>query len=246
MSTVSSQNPENRADPPPVRLTVVAIAETIQSTPGLASLLQTDTSIPLVSCSANGELAAICKQLNPCVLIAEIALINTLNFPVLTGTDTFEGSIKLLAVVDQDDPEQSKKLLRMGFSGAIHRTAPPTVYRRALCALAGGELWASRGTMAALVRELLLVDQPRRLTVREKQILELIANGHHNRQIADLLFISHETVRWHVRTMYKKLGVRDRDHAIVIARAAKDFTPAKPAQKAISSPKMLKMPSPGK
>jgi DNA-binding NarL/FixJ family response regulator len=223
---------------------VVAVAETIRTTAGLAKLLAKDASIPLVSCSANtSEVTAICRQLKPCVLIAELDFIETLNLAVLTGNHASEGSIKLLAIVDQDDPELCKKLLKMGCSGAVQRTAPPSVYRRALRAVVGGELWASRGTVSALVRELLLAGQPRRLTEREREILILIAEGHPNRRIADLLFISRETVRWHVRTMYKKLGIRDRNHAIAFARADQDFAPAKPAQKATSSSKTLKVPS---
>jgi len=242
LSTVSSQDPEDRAGQPAVRLTIVAIAETIRSTPGLARLLAKDASFPLVSCPANtSNLSAICRQLNPCILIAEMSFINTLNLAALTGKEASECSIRLLAIVDQDDPELSKRLLRMGLSGAIPRTAPLTVYRRALRALAGGELWASRVTMAALMRELLLADQPQKLTGREREILSLIENGHHNRQIADLLFISRETVRWHVRTMYKKLGVRDRNQAIAFARTAKDLAPTKPAQKATSPSKMLEI-----
>ena len=244
LSTVSPQTPEDRGLRPTDRLTVVAVAETIRSTPGLAKLLAKDSSIPLVSCTANGsEIIAICRQLNPCVLIAEISLLNSLNLAALTGKDTSEGSIKLLAVVEQDDPVLCKALLRMGFSGTVQRSAPPMVYRRVLRALAEGELWASRGTVSALVRELLLKDQPKQLTEREKEILALIAGGHQNSEIAELLFISRETVRWHVRTMYKKLAIRDRNHAIAFARTAKGLTPAKPVQPATFPSKTLKIPA---
>ena len=135
------------------------------------------------------------------------------------------------------------KELKMGCSGAVQRTAPPSVFRRALRAVGSGELWASRQMVSVVLRELLMADQPRRLTEREREILGLIASGYPNREIAGLLFISRETVRWHVRTLYKKLGIRDRNHAIAFARGATDLTTAKPPQKAFSSPKTLEVPS---
>jgi DNA-binding NarL/FixJ family response regulator len=231
LSTVSSHSPREPLPGPINRLTVVAVAETIKSTPGLAKVLAKNGSISLVSCSTNNsEVTAICQQLKPCVLIAEMSFINTLNVAVLTGTNTSERWIKLLAIVDevdQDDPELCKRLLKMGCSGVLQRTAPLTAYRRALHAVGRGELWASRVTVGTLVRELLLAYQPPRLTEREKEILRLIADGFPNRQIADLLFISRDTVRWHVRTIYKKLGLRDRNHAIAFARKAKDLAPTK-------------------
>jgi DNA-binding NarL/FixJ family response regulator len=242
LSTASSKIPEENPPELPSRMTVVTIAETVKSSPGLARLLAKDPTIPVVSCSAGSEVAAVCRQLNPCVLIAEISLIDELSFALLTGKDASEGSISLLAIVDQDDVELSKRLLRMGVSGAVQRSAPYTVYRRALRAVAAGELWASRGTVSALLRELLVSDKPRKLTERETEILDLIADGHQNRQIADLLFISRETVRWHVRTMYKKIGVVDRTQAIAFARAAKGITPVKPTQKASASSKTFTVP----
>jgi DNA-binding NarL/FixJ family response regulator len=214
------------------RLTAVVAAETIRSTPGLAKLLAKDPSIPFVSCSAGGGgLIAVCQQLNPSVLIAETSFIAQIDVAALTGNDGSSRSIKLLAIVDQDDPALNKRLLRLGCSGSVQRTAPQAVYRRALRALANGELWASRSTLATLVRELLLDNQPKTLTERQKEILALIATGYENRHIADALFVSLETVRWHIRTIYKKLGVRTRNQAIARA-AAQDFAPAKPVQKA--------------
>jgi len=56
------------------------------------------------------------------------------------------------------------------------------------------------------------------LTEREREVLALIATGETNRAIADELFVSVDTVKTHVRTMYRKLGVTNRTQAAVIAR----------------------------
>ncbi len=56
------------------------------------------------------------------------------------------------------------------------------------------------------------------LTLREQEILKLIIDGHTNRQIAQELFIEASTVKWHIRQLYRKLGVRSRRQAMIRAR----------------------------
>lgn len=63
------------------------------------------------------------------------------------------------------------------------------------------------------------LDQPvEALTVREAQVLSWVARGRQNREIADLLFISPETVRKHLENAYAKLGVRSRTEAVAALR----------------------------
>ena len=56
------------------------------------------------------------------------------------------------------------------------------------------------------------------LTAREREVLELVAQGKGNQQIADELFLSLKTVRNQVSTIFGKLGVQDRPAALVMAR----------------------------
>jgi WD40 repeat protein/serine/threonine protein kinase len=63
------------------------------------------------------------------------------------------------------------------------------------------------------------------LTLREQEILRFIMEGHSNRQIAQELFIELSTVKWHIRQMYTKLGVRSRRQAMVKGRELKLLLP---------------------
>ncbi|NJN44055.1 MAG: helix-turn-helix transcriptional regulator [Anaerolineae bacterium] len=56
------------------------------------------------------------------------------------------------------------------------------------------------------------------LTYREQEVLSLIVEGKSNREIAQILVITHGTVKWYVNKIYQKLGVRNRVQAIVRAR----------------------------
>ena len=68
--------------------------------------------------------------------------------------------------------------------------------------------------MAALLAEHLGEED---LTSRELQVLQLIRDGNKNKQIADQLFISENTVNFHIKNIVDKLGANDRTHAVTIA-----------------------------
>jgi ATP/maltotriose-dependent transcriptional regulator MalT len=76
---------------------------------------------------------------------------------------------------------------------------------------------ASRKTVSTVLQSLLFASK-HRLTFRETEILGLVANGLKNREIAKRLLISPETVRWHLRTLYNKLGTHDRMRAVIKVR----------------------------
>jgi DNA-binding NarL/FixJ family response regulator len=129
----------------------------------------------------------------------------------------------LLAVLDpgvQDDV--AMPYIRDGCSGILHLDDPPELWRKALQAVARGEMWMSRSLLTRLVRDLTQVRPTgvARITRRESEIMHLICLGYDHVRIAGELFISKETVRWHVRSIYSKLGVTDRDAAIRSWRAS--------------------------
>jgi NarL family two-component system response regulator LiaR len=201
-----------------MRPTVIIGAETLANTPGLAQPI-IDKSLSVVTCSGLGQIVRICREKAPCVLVADSSLLANTDLAEFARVADLDHSIKVLLLVDRDDPKFCQKVLRMGFAGTIHRSAPAPVFRRALDAVAQGELWASRVTISVLVREFLSELRPLGLTSREREVLGLLARGNKNQEIADTLFLSRETVRWHLRGIYSKLGVPDRKRAIEYALA---------------------------
>ena len=110
------------------------------------------------------------------------------------------------AAVDSDRVEH---LLRCGVSGFLRGDTTSESLDYALNRVMRGELWLSRRFQSSLLRRSLFqLDQ--QFTPRERDILRLIAAGDTNLDIADRLFITRETVRWHLRCIYGKLGIHNR------------------------------------
>jgi DNA-binding NarL/FixJ family response regulator len=210
-----------------IRLTAVTAAETLKSTPGLAHHIG-GKSLSVVTCQGLTQIVRTCRQQAPCVLVADISSLAKTDLAEFARAVDLDPSIKVLMVVDEDDPQSCQNFVKMGFAGVICRSAPAAVFLRALEAIAQGELWASRITIATIVRALLSDARPLGLTSREREILGLVAKGFKNQEIADTLFVSRETVRWHLRGIYSKLGVPDRKRAIEYALAKGMIVASKP------------------
>ena len=219
---VPNVSSENAVSP-----TAITEAETLKHAPGLAQYIR-DKSISVVTCSGFRQMISTCRQLTPCVVFADISLLASADLTEFMRAVDLDQSIKVLVVVGEDDREFCLKLVRMGFAGTINRSAPAAVFRRALDAIGNGELWASRNITSALIREFLFETRPMGLTNREREILGLVAKGYKNQEIADALFVSRETIRWHLRGIYSKLGVPDRKRAIEYALTKGTTVPANP------------------
>ena len=108
--------------------------------------------------------------------------------------------------------------LEAEFAGVIEADAEAVAYQRAAVSVLHAELWFPRGYLSRRTRESLATTSPGGLSDREADILALLASGITNQTIADRLFISRDTVRWHLRSIYAKLGVSDREAAYRLAK----------------------------
>jgi DNA-binding NarL/FixJ family response regulator len=104
--------------------------------------------------------------------------------------------------------------LEAGASGYILKEAPQETLARAIERVAAGDTYVDPGLMAEFVGGR---DQTDILTPREREILQLLADGMSNVDVADKLFISQETVKSHVRHILAKLEADTRTQAVAIA-----------------------------
>jgi DNA-binding NarL/FixJ family response regulator len=134
--------------------------------------------------------------------------------------------VAVLVLTMYEDDASVFAAMRAGARGYLLKGADQTEIVRAVAAVAGGEAIFG-AAVAARILEFFTAPRPRapeavfpQLTAREHEVLDLIAAGRSNTELAETLFLSPKTVRNHVSNIFAKLQVADRAQAIVLARDA--------------------------
>ena len=192
---------------------------------GLAALLRTQPGLVLAGEAQTGiEAVERALELQPDVVIMD------LNMPGLDGISATRQivdaspHIAVLVLTMADDDAALFDAVRAGARGYVLKGADRGELSRAIRAVASGE--AIFGPDVARRLMAFFAEAPRaaaafpELSLREREVLELVARGMSNQQIQDRLVISPKTVRNHVSNIFSKLRVRDRAAAIVRAREA--------------------------
>lgn len=183
---------------------------------GLRALLNAEPDLSVVGEAASGEEALkIAKKVSPDIVLMD------LNMPGMGGIDAARKMIKLhpqirvLILTVHEDSELLKEAIKSGAAGYILKRAVESELIYAIHAVMRGDLYIH----SAMTRALLLnqpeeqpdvPDAAEELTPRELEVLRLIAEGHTNRQIADLLSLSVRTVESHRSNLMEKLNLHSR------------------------------------
>jgi DNA-binding NarL/FixJ family response regulator len=120
--------------------------------------------------------------------------------------------IKILLLMDSAEEETEFQAIRAGGCGCISNASELNTLLKAIKAVARGELWLSRLLAARLIRKLMQPETPvsvtsNGLTPREWKVLGLLAGGSRNKEIANRLSVSENTVKTHLYTIYRKINV---------------------------------------
>lgn len=166
--------------------------------------------VPVRGLRDEAEVLAMSRRLAPCIVMVDPEFLERVEPEEFDRLVKLGSEVRVLVTVSELERATEEHYLKMGCMGVISGKAPVLTLRRALRTLAVGEVWASRRAVSNTLRDLLSEAVSGPLSRRELEILRLISAGRRNQDIADQLFISRETVRWHLRHLYAKLGVRNR------------------------------------
>ena len=200
------QNPAQESGQYPVVLSVVKSS----ARRSLQFALERDPRFLILHCSsAANDLVAYCRYAQPCILLVDYPIWDALSAECEEPALDLGRALHLVVRLPAEDPQLTEALIRAGCAGVLHERDSPAIVRKGLLAVAAGEIWAPRKLVSALLRATLFSSRCQ-LTQREAAILREIQEGRTNNEIAQRLFISPQTVRWHLRSIYRKLGTHER------------------------------------
>jgi DNA-binding NarL/FixJ family response regulator len=192
---------------------------------GLCAALAQRDDIEVVGEAAGGQAAiAAAAGTSPDVVVMDLHLPDLGGVEATRAITNAHPHIGVLVLTMFDDSESVFNAMRAGARGYLLKGAEPDELVRAVQAVARGEAIFGQSIAAQVLRyfnglNASTVSFPE-LTAREREVLELIAAGRNNTQIAQVLSLSGKTVRNHVSIIFGKLRVADRAQAIVRAREA--------------------------
>ncbi|MGB2949447.1 MAG: response regulator transcription factor [Rhodococcus sp. (in: high G+C Gram-positive bacteria)] len=195
---------------------------------GFGALLTAQHDISVIGDADNGATAVDeVKRLRPDVVLMDVRM------PQMNGLDAarailgaaLDPPVRILMLTTFDIDDYVYEALTLGASGFMLKDAPAEELIRGVRVVAAGE-----ALLAPSVTRRLIADVTSRrgrvrarpsaltsLTPREREVLELIAKGMSNLEIAAALFVAEQTVKTHVGKVLGKLGLRDRAQAVVLA-----------------------------
>lgn len=195
---------------------------------GLRTLLSTQADFELVGEASNGEEALrLAVHTHPDVILMDLRM------PVLDGVNatrrlqTQLPECKVIVLTTFDDDETVFEGLRAGAVGYLLKDVSSEKLYEAIRAAARGEYFLQPSITAKVMTEFARISRPapiiseplpEQLTLREMEILRMVATGASNKEIADTLVIAEGTVKNHLTSILGKLNVKDRMNAVLKAR----------------------------
>lgn len=203
---------------------------------GFGALLGAQDDISVVGDADNGRTAVSeVARLLPDVVLMDVRM------PEMNGLDaarailsaSHPSPVRVLMLTTFDIDDYVYEALALGASGFLLKDAPAEELIRGVRVVAAGDALLAPSVTRRLISDVTTRRGARRntpsrladLTPREREVLELIATGMSNAEIAGALFLAEQTVKTHVGKVLSKLGLRDRAQAVVLAYETGVVTP---------------------
>jgi DNA-binding NarL/FixJ family response regulator len=189
----------------------------------LVALLGSQRDFQICGAAANGtEALRIAQTCHPDVLVLDLFMPDGDGFDVLRTLDRAGSRVASVVLTGSENQLDYVQVVRLGARGLVLKGDDPEVLFSAIRTVANGELAFKDEIARQVLNSMVVEERPahgalHRLSDRERQIAVLVARGLKNRDIAEQLSISENTVKRHMQSIFNKSGARDRLELAVFA-----------------------------
>jgi len=192
---------------------------------GIAKLLSTQAGIEVVGC-ADTAVAAVeaIRKLRPDVALVGWPASSLNSHKVFAAIQESKLPTRVIMLVNDDLKEDFLDAVKQGCCGIVPKQTSTELLVKSIRKVHAGEFWLDRMSTAEVIRRLAkkgssnaasgvrlgLREQGGALSAREREIVILVAQGFKNKEMAERMFISEQTVKNHLHNIFDKLGVSDR------------------------------------
>ncbi len=195
---------------------------------GVKLLLESKPALTIVAHTGDKEEALrMAEQEQPDIVLIHESIDSPFDPDFIPDLLAVTKKPRIILVTTLKDPEYHMRAVKKGVVGVVTAQNSPEILCKAIEKVHAGEVWLDRSLIASFVLQetrgnTTASANPQYLKIsslsdRERQIISLVGEGFKNQQIADQLYISEVTVRHHLTSIYKKLGVADRLELVIYA-----------------------------
>ena len=192
---------------------------------GLKKLLLLEDDFEVIGEAGDGrEVLEKVRDLDPDVLLLDLRMPNLDGLATLTALAQVNKRTRVIILTASEDKNEFVQAMKLGCSGIVLKQTAPDLIVKSIRKVHSGEIWLDSHTTAAVMRQFSThleggtggggqTGKGRErspLSTREREIVALVAQGYKNKEMAEKMFISEQTVKNHLHNIFDKLGVSDR------------------------------------
>jgi DNA-binding NarL/FixJ family response regulator len=184
---------------------------------GLHKLLEGEEELTIVGEASNGnDCIKLLGKLKPDILLLDLRMPDKDGLAVLEEVNFDSLPTRVIVLTAAEDDRDVVRAMRLGARGIVLKQSATDLLVKSIFKVYGGEIWLDNHMTAEVMKAFSKSSDsgPRRekplLSDREKEIVQLVAQGYRNKEIGEKLFISEQTVKNHLHNIFDKLGVSDR------------------------------------
>lgn len=208
------------------RITVVLADDHAIFRDGLRKLLEAEGTFDLLGEASDGvEAIELVRRLAPDVILLDLSMPRLGGLDALAQVIQAAPAVRPIILAASVDRREIVKALQLGARGIVVKSAATELLYKCIHAVVAGEVWVGRESVRELVDALKGLETPTpssksamsSLTQRERQIVSAMVGGASNKEIAEALSVSEQTVKNHLSRIFEKCGVSNRTELALLA-----------------------------